>query len=97
MRQILLRIALLVPWAFLIWLIVQGMNGEISAVLVFVLLFFLIPMAIIINLVTVAAFHGHAAIKMIRQVQTSKDVGNQRLESENYADLPWWDPKRWRK
>lgn len=97
MKRLVLRLFLVVPWVFLIWLIAQGMEGEISAVLVFILLFFLIPLAIIMNLVTVAAFHGHAAVKMIRQAQKRNDVGNQKLESENYADLPWWDMRRWRK
>ena len=97
MKRLLLRLVLLVPWVFLIWLIAQGMDGEISPVLVFILLFFLIPLSIILNLITLAVFHGHAAIKMIRQVQKRNDVGSQKLESENYADLSWWDVRRWRK
>ena len=95
LKRLLLRVLLLVPWAFLIWLIVEGMQGNISALLVFFLLFLLIPAAIVANLITVVAFQGHQAVKVIRQVQKSKDVGNQTLESTNYTDLPWWNPKRW--
>ena len=91
-----LRLFLLVPWIFLVWLIGQGIAGEISALLVFVLLFILIPAAIVVNLITVVAFQGHQALKMIRNLQKSKDVGNQKLESTNYSELPWWDPRRWR-
>jgi len=72
------------------------MAGNISALLVFVLLFLLIPGAIVLNLVTVIALQGGAALKVIRQAQKSKDVGNQRLKSENYSDLPWWNPKKYR-
>ncbi len=97
LKQFFLRILLLVPWVFLIWMIGQGISGEMDMLLVFVLLFILIPGAIVINLVTVIAFQGHQAIKMMRQMQKSRDVGNQKLESENYADLPWWNPKKWRK
>lgn len=95
-KQIVLRILLLVPWLFLIWLIGQGIAGEVSALLVFVLLFILIPVAIVANLVTVVAFQGHTVMKVVRQAQKSRDVGNQKLESENYADLPWWNPKKYR-
>ena len=90
------RIVLLIPWLFLVWLIGQGMSGEISALLVFVLLFILIPLAMVLDLFTVIIFQGHTALKMIRNMQTSKDVGSQKLESENYADLPWWNPKKYR-
>ena len=96
MKQLFLRIILLVPWIFLVWLIGQGISGEVSGLLVFVLLFILIPAAMVLNLVTVITFQGHQALKMLRTMQKSKDVGNQKLKSENYADLPWWNPKKYR-
>ncbi len=95
-KQLLLRILLLIPWVFLIWLIGQGISGEMSILLVFVLLFILIPGAIVVNLMTVVAFQGHQALKVIRNAQKSRDMGNQKLKSENYADLPWWNPKKYR-
>lgn len=95
MKGFFLRVTLLVPWVFLIWLIAEGMQGDISGLLVFFLLFILIPLAMVMNLVTVIAFQGATIFRMARQVQRSKDVGNTKLRSENYADLPWWSPKRW--
>jgi hypothetical protein len=95
MNMLLLRFFLILPWLGLLWLIALGIEGQISALLVFCLLFILIPGAIVLNLVTVIAFQGQAVFKVARNVQKSRDVGNQRLRSENYADLPWWHPKRW--
>jgi hypothetical protein len=82
------------PWIFLIWLIGQGIGGQIDALLVFALLFILIPGAMVLNLLTVVGFQGRAAIKMIRNVQKGQNEPKQ-IESANYADLPWWNPKRW--
>ena len=96
LKQIVLRLILLVPWVFLVWLIGQGISGEVSILLVFVLLFILIPLAIIINLVTIVLFQGQQALKMMRQVQKMRKEGAKPLESENYADLPWWNPKKYR-
>ena len=99
-RQILLRIALLAPWAFIIWLITQGIAGDVSMLLVFFLLFILIPGAIVVNIGTALAFQGHQAIKIMRDVQRGKYPGGAqkpgKLESENYADLPWWNPKKYK-
>ena len=97
MKNILLRVVLLMPWAFLLWLILRGISGEIDGLLVFALLFILIPGAIVLNLITVVAFQGHSAIKMIRQMQKKGDNGPSKLSSENYADLPWWNPKKYKK
>ena len=36
-----------------------------------------------------------AIIKMMRQMQKRRDMGPQKLESQNYAEMPWWNPKRW--
>ena len=95
-KQLFMRLTLLVPWVFLVWLIGQGISGDMSILLVFVLLFILIPGAMVLNLVTVIAFQGHQAMKMVRNMQTSKDIGNKKLESTNYSDLPWWNPKKYR-
>ena len=77
------------------------MSGEISGLLVFALLFILIPGAMVVNLLTVIIFQGKGTIKVIRQMQKAqkdgKDPGPAKLTSENYADLPWWNPKRWLK
>lgn len=91
MKKLLLRIALLAPWIFLIWLISQGISGAISGIMVFFLLFLLIPGTIFMNLVTVVFFQGHAAMRIIKNAQG----GGKTLESTNYSDLPWWNPKRW--
>jgi len=95
-KQIFLRFLLLTPWLFLVWMIGQGISGEMSMLLVFVLLFILIPGAIVINLVTVVLFQGQQALKMMRQVQKAREQGKKPLESENYAELPWWNPKKYR-
>lgn len=85
------------PWIFLVWLIAQGMMGEVDGLLVFALLFILIPGAVVLNLITFVAFQGHEAMKIMRNMQRSRDVGNQKLKSENYAELPWWDWRKYRR
>lgn len=65
--------------------------------LVFVLLFILIPGAIVVNLITVVAFQGHQAIKTMRNMQKGKGQGPAKLKSTNYSDLPWWNPKKYTK
>ncbi len=97
MKRLLLRLILLVPWIFLLWLIGKGMSGDIDVLLVFVLLFILIPGAVVLNLITLVAFQGHQALRVIRGMQKSKDINNQKLESTNYTDLPWWNYKKYLK
>lgn len=97
LKQVFLRVLLLIPWILLVWLIGQGISGEISILLVFVLLFILIPAAIVVNLLTVVLFQGQQAIQMMRQMQKAREQQSKPLESENYADLPWWNPKKYKK
>ena len=97
MRKLLLRLALLVPWVFLIWLIGQGISGEISALLVFILLFILIPVAMFLNVVTMVFFQGQQFMKQVREMQKARTGQSEPLESENYADLPKWDPRKYKK
>lgn len=95
MKSLIFRFLLIVPWVFLVWLIGQGISGEIGLLLVFVLLFILIPGAVVLNLITAVAFKGHETMQVIRQMQQKRDIGNQKLESENYSELPWWHPKKY--
>lgn len=95
MSRLILRVILLVPWVFIIWLISEGFEGAIDGLLVFFLLFILIPLAIFINVVTVVVINGRGVFKQIREAQKRSHKKDEPLKSTNYADLAWWNPRRW--
>ncbi len=97
MKELLLRVFILIPWIFLVWLIGEGIQGNVSGLLVVLLVILLIPVALILNVITIVAMKGHVLFTVLRQVQKSKDIGNQKLESTNYSDLPWWDVRKYRR
>jgi len=89
------RVITVIPWLFLGWLVGRGISGEMDGLLVFVLVIILIPLAITFNILTIVLFQGKAVLKRIRQAQTAQKQQSAPLKSKNYADLPWWHPKRW--
>lgn len=90
-QNLLLRILLVAPWVFIVWLVARGFSGEIDGLLVFVLLVLLMPLIIFINVLTIVLFKGRQFIKKVQQAQK----GEEPLKSDNYAELPWWNPKKW--
>ena len=91
--NLLMKILVIAPWVFLIWLIAQGLDGDIDGLLVFILVLILIPIFSAMNIVTIVLFKGRAFIKKLRNVQHNEEP----LTSENYAELPWWSPKKRKK
>lgn len=76
----------------MVWLIAQGFNGEISGLLVFVLVIILIPVALVVNIFTLVLVRGSSMIKQLRSVQkqasqkaTSSHRGG-RVRVENLAE-----------
>lgn len=94
MKSLLLRVLITLPWLGLIWFVSLGFTDHLNLLLVIILTIIFIPLAMVFNLLTYIAFHGASVITAIRRMQKSRDIGNERLESENYADLPWWHPKK---
>ena len=95
MSDLLQRIVIVIPWIFIGWLIGRGISGEMDGLLVFVLVIILVPIGIFLNLLTIILFKGRQAIKMLKQMQDAQKKGQEPIKSDNYADLPWWNPKRW--
>jgi len=100
MNRLLLRVFLAIPWVGIVWLLVQAFDGNIGWLLTIVLLFILIPAAIIINIITVVAVKGSAFLKQVRNMQQAapksrKNKSKDRLKVDNVNDLPWYDPRRW--
>lgn len=95
MRGFFERLALALPWIFIIWFIAQTLSGDVDGLLAFVLVVILVPLAAMINLVTVIGFRGYEVMKVFRGAQQRGKQQSKTLESTNYAELPWWNPKRW--
>lgn len=86
---------LTVPWLFLVWFVAQGFAGNIDGFLVFFLLFILVPLAVIFNFATIVFFRGKDVFQTIKRAQQGAAKKQEPLQSTNYADLPWWNPRRW--
>lgn len=95
MKRLMLRILLIIPWLFLIWFISLGISGSINILLMFLLLFILIPGAVVVNLITVILVQGRQVMKIMRDFQNGQTAQGKKLESTNYSDLPWWNPRKY--
>lgn len=95
------KIFLAIPWFFIIWLISQSFDGAIDGFLTFVLVVILVPVAIIMNLVTVLFSKGTVVMKQMKDMQNMGQkkqtvaAESSRQEAVNYAELPWYDVRRW--
>ena len=88
MRELLLRILLLLPWFGLFYMLYSGFSGEMDWLLAIVLFVILVPVVATINLVTIIFFKGKEFMSQLRQ------MNQKTLKSKSY-DKPWWHPKRW--
>jgi len=97
MSEFVLRILLVAPWVFIVWLIGQGFAGEIDGLLTFVLVLILIPIAAVLNLISVVLVRGRKLLKEVHNMnsQQSAQKKTDRISAVNYADLAWYDPRRW--
>lgn len=89
------RVVLSLPWLGILWLIIQAFNDKIDGLFVFGLLFILVPLAVVVNAVSIIGIRGKSFMKQIEKAQ--KKGKSTPLKSTNYADLPKWDPRRKKK
>ena len=100
MSEFVLRVLIIIPWLFIGWLLGKAFSGDMGWLLVVTLVIILVPLAGIINLITIAVVRGRAVLKTVIQAQkdaTDGDSTTKRVEATNIADLPWYNPRRWTK
>lgn len=100
MSEFILRVLIIIPWLFIGWLLGKAFSGDMGWLLVITLVIILVPLAGVINLITIALVRGRKLLKTVIEAQRDAADGKKsagRVEATNIADLPWYNPKRWTK
>ena len=95
MRRLVNRFWLLLPWILNLWIFAQAINGEMHGLLAFFLLMIFVPLAVILNIVAMVYFKGRELFSTMQPSKQKTAKPTQRKTATNYADLPWWSPKKW--
>ena len=95
LNQLLMRLVMIIPWAFIGWLIVKAFAGELDWLLAVVLVVIMAPIAVVLNIATIIVFNGRAVLKQFKNVQNRAQSKNEPLTSTNYSDLQWWNPRKY--
>lgn len=88
--RLVLRVLLLTPWVFILWLFLHAIDDSFNGLLVFVIIAILIPLTVLLNVVTYVIVKGRSVIQQLRGLQNRRSAQSAPLESPNYAEQPWW-------
>ncbi len=97
------RLIVLAPWFGIGWLIILTLRGYGNAFLMVLLILLLIPLAAIANLISIILIKTLQAIALMKLHQRAAAAGQDggaattapRKKLVNYADLAWYDVRRW--
>lgn len=95
MKSIVYKFWIVAPWILNFWIFAKAINGDINGLLAFFFLAIGLPLAAMLNIIVSVYFKGRELFSQLQPEKQAKAKTSRRVKAVNYADMPWWNLKKW--